>query len=93
MTHPAPYALPTPRVHLNGTSKDELLRQNLDAMRAVEKARQAIATAAPHGRDYYVIGPAAYTLAREAHDARLQALADIYSELEAIAVAIDQQER
>lgn len=81
-----------PRIHLNGSSKDSLLRGYVLAAEAVRKAMDAIAQAAPHGRDYYMQGPAAYAMARHDHEARLRDLNRIRDELESLCFAIDQQE-
>ena len=43
-----------PMVHLNGTSKKELLEQLENAYRAVVDAGRVLARATPHDRDYYV---------------------------------------
>jgi len=80
-----------PRVHLNGTSKDELLRQQLAAISALRVAVEGLAQAAPNARDYYVIGPTAFEAARKQHETRMHRLADNIRELTAIAEAIDQQ--
>lgn len=45
-----------PTVHLNGTSKGELLDQAHRAARAVANAITAVMQAAPNGRDFYVQG-------------------------------------
>ena len=42
-----------PIVHLNGTGKQELIRQRDDAWRALDKAYKAIVAMSPNGRDYY----------------------------------------
>jgi hypothetical protein len=49
--------LEIPTVHLNGTSRDELISQLRGAMEAVHAAEKALAQAGPHARDYYVVGP------------------------------------
>jgi hypothetical protein len=66
-----------PRVHINGTGKNELMAQFLRAMTACEDAERALIDAAPHGRDYYPLGPGAFEFARHEHEQRLHALADI----------------
>jgi len=83
-----PTAVPAPSLHSNGTAAADLfdqVREALDALRAAGLAMQA---AAPHGRDYYVQGPDAYGVARDAHVSRLARLATIREELHAIAMAI-----
>lgn len=85
------YGLAIPTVHLNGTSANELLSQLKDAYSAVRQATEKLQRAAPHGRDYYVQNDRAYTLAREQHDQRLKALTDIASDLESIAIGVQDQ--
>lgn len=68
-----------PTVHTNGTSREELLQQALDASAALKMARAAMQAAAPHGRDYYVQGMDAYADARKEHEARIQALDGLHS--------------
>ena len=74
-----------PTVHLNGTSKDELLQGYLDAINALREASVKIGHAGPNARDYYVQGHDAFTQARDQHVARLIKLAEVQKELEQIA--------
>ena len=53
-----------PRIHLNGTSKGELLDQLKAADRALGAAEEALGRAAPNARDYYVIEPNPFEQAR-----------------------------
>ena len=80
-----------PLIHLNGTSKAELLQQQLDMLAALRKAADVMAKCAPHGRDYYPINSNAASIAFEEHNARRTALSDIIVEIECIAHAIDEQ--
>lgn len=41
-----------PVVNMNGTSREELMRQAFDVSNAAEALIQALGRAAPHGRDY-----------------------------------------
>jgi len=41
-----------PIVNLNGTSKEELIKQCSDAYEALENAKRYLNHMAPHGRDY-----------------------------------------
>jgi hypothetical protein len=82
-----------PMVHLNGTSKQELLKQLENAYRAIVDAGKALAQATPHDRDYYVIGDGVGAKARDEHYARMRKLAEIERDLEEIAIGIDQQDR
>jgi hypothetical protein len=45
-----------PTVHLNGTSKAELIQQVSDAAAALDEALSWLRGAYPHGRDYYPQG-------------------------------------
>ena len=81
-------SLTVPTVHLNGTSRDELLRQVQDAGQALWQAIDALAKAAPNARDYYPQGVVAYPAARGEHDRRCQALRKVYHELTQLSEAI-----
>lgn len=80
-----------PTVHMNGTSKDELLRQIEIAHAAINHAIEGLAGAAPNARDYYVQGPGAFPQARAEHEARMHKLSDVMSELLALNEAIYEQ--
>jgi hypothetical protein len=80
-----------PVIHLNGTSKAELLKGYTDALNALDAAMVALAAVTVHGRDYYVIGSDAASIAFEEHNARRQALQNVHAELEAIAINISDQ--
>jgi hypothetical protein len=81
--------LSIPTVHLNGTSKESLLEQLRRAVEAVNRASDAVSSASPHGRDYYVqADPDAFTMAARQHAARIIKLRDIAKELEDIAVGV-----
>ena len=81
-----------PRVHWNGTSRDELLKQLADARQAIDEALNKMALATPHGRDYYVISDQAITEARQDHLARISKLSEVLDELNQIADGISMQE-
>lgn len=85
--------LTVPTVHLNGTGQKGLLEQLETAISAVDAATDAVAQAAPHGRDYYVQGPDAYSKARAEHDARLAKLQNVSYELGEVWSAVDAQRR
>lgn len=76
--------LTMPTVHLNGTSKDALLKGYVDATEAISRALNVLVRSAPNARDYYVQGPDAYGKARDEHDARCAKLRDVNAELTAI---------
>lgn len=84
------FAVPT--VHLNGTSKAELVKQLRDAAKAIRAAKDALALAAPHGRDYYVqADPDALGNATRQYEARQAKLTDVHIELIDIATEIQKQ--
>lgn len=77
-----------PQVHLNGTSRDELLAQVREAHIQIKIAMDALCKAAPHGRDYYTIpGYAeneAINLAQRDHEGRVRALNSVLRDLQEI---------
>jgi hypothetical protein len=80
-----------PTVHLNGTSREELIQLRLEAVTAIREAIVALRKAAPHGRDYYVQSPEAYRMARAVWEARLDALENVAEELRSEALEIQDQ--
>jgi hypothetical protein len=84
-------ALQVPLIHLNGTSSGELQNQVDEAYRAIAKAQRTLANMGPNARDYYPLGPDAFAVARQQHEARMKKLIEINAELEEIAEAIWKQ--
>jgi hypothetical protein len=80
-----------PTIHNNGTGKESLLNQTLDTMTAITDALGKLREAAPHARDYYPQGEEAYKTARTEHEARIQKLMEVYTELETMAIFISDQ--
>lgn len=80
-----------PRVHLNGTSKKELVDQTVKACAAAEKLLSALANMAPHGRDYYVIGGGVFPEAQKQHESRRDRVHSVLAELQVLMVEIDKQ--
>ena len=80
-----------PTVHMNGTGKETLLREYVNAMNAVEKAVEALAQVTVHGRDYYVQGPDWIHAAMLQRCNQFEKLRAVRDELEMIAVAISEQ--
>jgi hypothetical protein len=70
-----------PTIHLNGTSREELIRQLRVAGEALLEARRALENTAPHGRDYYPQGKGAIQQAQTEHYERLRRIDDVYEEL------------
>lgn len=60
-----------PLVHLNGTSAQELFRQQREVSRAASALYVSLAAAAPNGRDYYPLGDQKAYAAYEEHKQRL----------------------
>lgn len=81
-----------PRIHLNGTSAQDLLDEMFEAKHALDQAIEALQRATPNARDYYVIGPNAVAEAREGHEARMHKLSDVAAELNAIMEGIADQQ-
>ena len=63
-----------PTVHLNGTSRKELIAQYERAMDAAQTAINALREVYPNGRDYYPQGASAMYQAAEEHAARMNNL-------------------
>lgn len=86
---PKTTSLMIPSVHLNGTSKRELLEQLEHAHLAVSKAMIELTKAAPNARDYYVKADTqAFNKAMDQHCARMKSLKSVLDELEEIAEAL-----
>lgn len=83
-----------PTIHHNGTSAADLLEQNIEAARRLRLALMALASAAPHARDYYLQGDFAFAKAVAEHEARRKRLEDVLSDLEALIEHVsDEQDR
>ena len=81
-----------PQININGTSKDELLRQQSDVVRAYRALSEALADAAPHGRDYQ-LRPAEYAAAREAWMERSMTIFAMRKEIEKHAEEIQRDQK
>jgi len=77
-----------PTIHINGTSRADLLAGIVNAMDALHAAEIALAGAYPNGRDYYPQGPGAITEATAQHVARQRAINRVRADLAEIAEAI-----
>lgn len=73
-----------PTIHLNGSSKERLLDDVVEAAGAIRRAERALNEMAPNARDYYVEGPDAFAKANEQHRDRLERLASVLREVAAI---------
>lgn len=74
-----------PSIHLNGTSKGQLLDDYCDIGRALRAAIQEMVNKGPNGRDYYVQGPDAFTKAIKEHHDRIEKIHRIKAEIDEIA--------
>ena len=79
-----------PTIHLNGTGKAGLLEGYLNVLAALRDAEAALCKAGPNGRDYYPQGAGAIYRAQDEHRARLVKLDEIKTEIEALALAVDE---
>jgi hypothetical protein len=81
-----------PTVHLNGTSKNELEKQALEAAEALAASLDALYRMTPHDRDYYVQTPQAGQLARDEHQKRCHVVLEVLEDVQALqrALADDQ---
>ena len=59
-----------PLIHLNGTSKQELLDGACECGRLLREALQTMARHNPNARDFYPLGPGFYERARAEHEER-----------------------
>lgn len=82
-----------PTIHLNGTSKEQLLTAIVEAHSALLQAEGKLAETAPNGRDFYTQGAVAHTKAMDEHVSRYQRLETVRKELEQLAEEIDTQGR
>lgn len=74
-----------PCININGTDRDDLLKDYLAATLALDKAVEALGAVWPHGRDYQTLSVGAHQRAAEEHAARLVNLRTIRAEIETIA--------
>lgn len=85
------YRLETPTVHLNGTSISGLISQYRESYAALGRASEVMRQAAPHMRDYYILGEPkasiAFKRAQHQHQSRLNrclALMAEYADMSAL---------
>lgn len=79
-----------PTLHLNGTSREQLLTDYTEAYNEIRAAIGAMRRITFHARDYYVQGPGAYDNARMEFWERISHLERISSELEEITIHLTQ---
>ena len=77
----------TPKVNINGTSREELIRQRLDARSKIRDTITALYEMQPHGRDY--LGDTeTYNRDRATNAERIEYLERLFDVLEEEALAI-----
>lgn len=77
-----------PLIHSNGSGGQRLCDQLRNALVAIEAAVAKLGEAAPHARDYYPLGDAAFLRASWQHRARMDRLRAVYDEVELLAHGI-----
>jgi len=76
-----------PQININGTSRRELVQQQLDVLRTLRALQQAMVDAMPNGRDYQ-IRPSEAPAARAAWMDRIAIIYEMTQEIEKHAMAI-----
>ena len=80
--------LMTPTIHLNGTGAKTLRLEYKSARETVHAALEAVQDTAPNARDYYVKNDVnAFRTACQQHQARMERLAQVRDELDALYMA------
>ncbi len=70
----------SPIVHLNGTGREELLRQRLELYHALQEVETKLGQASPNARDFYV-EPGRWEKALAQHERRLGVLGGLLDEV------------
>jgi hypothetical protein len=78
-----------PAIHMNGTSKGDLLEAACDCRAAIVKAFETVHQLGPNARDYYVLGGSYYDVAMREHMDRLTRLRKLIEEFDEIVEGID----
>jgi hypothetical protein len=73
-----------PIVNMNGTSRENLLQQYIDALEGLRHAIRTLGAMAPHGRDYQT-QPGLYQQARVQYEAMIAPVHKAYLDLSALA--------
>jgi hypothetical protein len=81
----------TPTIHLNGTSKEVLMEQVLDALNGLRGALNAMEAAAPNARDYYPQLDRAFERARKEHEERCMRVRKVMEEYGLMLDTIDSE--
>jgi hypothetical protein len=74
-----------PTLHMNGTSKNQLLDDYCDIGHALNAAMEKMIQNGPNGRDYYPQGDQAFSVARQEHMDRIAKIHAVKAEIDQIA--------
>jgi hypothetical protein len=85
MTETNTRAMIFPTIHLNGTSKQQLLDDYCDVSHALNAAMEKMIENGPNGRDYYPQGDQAFQQAVKEHHDRIEQIHRVRLEIETIA--------
>ena len=77
-----------PTLHMNGTSKNQLLDDYCDMGHALNAAMEKMINNGPNGRDYYPQGDKAFSIARQEHMDRIAKIHAVKEEIDQIATFI-----
>lgn len=80
-----------PRIHINGTAPQDMLKAITEALHALDTAMSKLREAQPHPRDYYPISREAFETASNEYTARYLALREVYVDLQNLGVNIADQ--
>ena len=72
-----------PLIHLNGSGMNNLLFPAEAAQGALNTAANQLRAMAPHGRDYYPLGDAAFEAAAQEHVLLCAKLAEVIAQIDA----------
>ena len=79
-----------PTISLNGSTKAVLLQDICEAREKLHDAIAALRACSPHPRDYQLSIDGDYGRAQAEHRARKDKLCEVYTELEQLALQIDE---
>lgn len=77
-------SLTLPLIHINGTSRDDLIRSYTAQYLSLKQAIRVFTDHPPHGRDYYPLGPSALNQAYTEYEHRIATLRGVLTDIDAI---------
>lgn len=80
-----------PRVHLNGTGKQDLLDERMNLIRLLKAAREGVYALTVHHRDFYVKAPGSFEAARDIRVERVTILTQMIKDITEEWYAIEKQ--